>query len=781
MVFYMSHKFQPMRLPLFLTLLISSPAVMATTNMIEGTSTQFFGPDELLLDPATSIVAVDVFGSSGPLDVHGVTFQTDTGGPVTANGVTVTTSSTNFIDGWQAAPTYTGIDATSTDNLELIMHDIRWSLAPATIDVDISGLTPKTLYNVQLLFAESGAPSDRRWDIGVEGALVVDDWTSNGDSEAGGSSSLNHGYVYTGVFTPGADGILNITMGREPFPADPNNTPFSGGDNNPILQGVIVHFNAPPTAPSDITLSASEFAATVPLGTTVGTLGSVDDNGGTHTYSLVNGAGDTDNARFIIDGDQLKTDDDFSALGGNTFSIRVRSTDEEALIFEKEISLTVEADNDNDLLEDSWELSFGTLPDFTGLANGPGPGAGTGDFDGDGSSDSDEFANETDPSDEDSDDDGSNDGDEATAGTNPNKEDTDNDGLNDGDEATAATNPLVPDSDGDTLTDGAEVAAGTNPLEKDSDSDGADDNVDPAPTDPNINSYTEVLVGEVIEFGGPDDLALDPAKAVIAVNSFGDTDLDVNGVTFLGDSLTNGVATANGITVTTTATGEIIDWATPARGNTSPEFTGADATSTDNLETIMESIRWQLAPDPVTIDIAGLTPGTSYQIQLLTNEGGDRNRHWDITVEDELVVDNYTSEGIELIDSWTANNSFAYVGEFEAPGDGILNIAMQQQLGGIEPRGADNNPIIQGIIIHQGTPGTALVITNLDYDSDTSMATITWDSIPNLDYLLEFSTDLQGPWIEVDDSIPSQGTSTTYADSTVLPGTVGFYRVRRAP
>jgi len=771
-----------MRRTLLSIALLSISPLGAATNMIEGTSTQFFGPDELLLDPATSIVAVDVFGSSGTLDVRGVTFQSDTGGPVTANGITVTTSGTNFIDGWQTAPSYTGIDATSTDNLELIMHDIRWSLAPSTIDVDISGLTPGTLYNIQLLFAENGPLTDRRWDIGVEGALVVDDWTSNGDSEAGGSSSINHGYVYTGAFTPGADGILNITMGREPFPADPNNTPFSGGDNNPILQAVIVHFNAPPTAPSDINLSSSDFAASVPIGTTVGNLASVDDNGGTHTYSLVTGAGDTDNARFAIDGDQLKTAGDFSGLGGNSFSIRVRSTDESALSFEKEFTITAASDSDNDTLEDSWELGFGLLSDFTGLANGPGPGAGSGDFDGDGSSDSEEFANETDPTDEDSDDDGSDDGDEAAAGTNPNKADTDNDGLNDGEEATAGTNPLVSDTDGDTLTDKAEVDGGTNPLEKDSDGDGADDNIDPAPNDPDINSFTQVLVGEIIEFGGPDELSLDPAKAVIAVNSFGDTDLDVNGVTFLGDSLTNGVASANGITVTTTAAGQIADWATPAQaGNTPPDFTGVDATSTDNLETIMTSIRWQLAPDPVTIDIAGLTPGTTYQIQLLTNEGSDRNRHWDIAVEDELVVDNYTSEGIEVLNTWTANNSFAYVGEFEAPGDGTLNIVMQQQIGGIEPRGADNNPIIQGIIVHQGTPGTALVITNVDYDPTTSKATITWDSIPNLNYLLEFSSDLQDPWIEVDDSIPSQGSSTTYPDPNVLPGTKGFYRVRRAP
>ena len=102
----------------------------------------------------------------------------------------------------------------------------------------------------------------------------------------------------------------------------------------------------------------------------------------------------------------------------------------------------------------------------------------------------------------------------------------------------------------------------------------------------------------------------------------------------------------------------------------------------------MVGIRWTPFPNPVSVDISGLNPGATYEIQLLTNEGNVRGRHWDIGVEDVLVVDNYTSMGAELVNTWTPNNSFAYVGEFEAPADGILNVVMQQQVGGIDPRGA---------------------------------------------------------------------------------------------
>jgi hypothetical protein len=762
----------------FTSFLLVAPAAIAT-NLIEGTSSQFSGPDELLLDPATSIIAVDINGSSGTLDVNGVTFQSDTAGPVSANGATVTTSATNAIDGWQTAPSYTGADATSATNLAAIMHDIRWSLAPSTIDVDVAGLTPGILYNVQLLFSENGSPTDRHWDIGIDGRLVVDDWTSRGPTEDPGPSSNMVGITYSGTFTPDADGVLNITMGREPFPGDANNTPFSGADNNPILQAVIVHFNAPPTAPEDIVLDPPEFPATALVGTTVGTLSSADPNGGFHTYTLVTGDGDTDNSKFLIDGDELQTNADFLASGGGSYSIRVRSTDETALSFEKAITITATSDSDNDDLPDNWELTYGTLADFTGLASGPGPGTGTGDFDGDGSSDADELANDTNPADTDSDDDGSNDGDEAANGTDPLDSDSDNDGLNDGDEATNGTNPLLGDTDGDTISDADEVTAGTNPLERDSDNDGADDNLDPEPNNPEVNSFTTVLVGEIIEFGGPDDLDLDPASSVIAVNSFGNIDLEVNGVTFLGDAPGAGTVTINGITVTTTATGQIANWATPANGgNVSPEFAGADQTSTDNLEVIMESIRWSLNPSPLTVDVSGLNPGTTYEVKLLTNEGGDRSRQWDIAVEGELVVDNYTSTGREVVDTWTPNNGFAYVGEFEAPGDGILNILMQPDIGGVGLRGADNNPILQAIIISEAGPGIPPTITNLDHDPATGQSTLTWNSLPGVQYTLEFSSNLEDPWVEIVDGIPSQGESTTFQDPFQQNNPKGFYRVR---
>ncbi|YCM45241.1 PEP-CTERM sorting domain-containing protein [Verrucomicrobiaceae bacterium 227] len=223
----------------------SISTLMATTALsltaqgavITGSVSTFTGPDDLLLDPATNVIAVDIGGDTGSPVVNGITFQSDgTGitGTASAGGVSVSSSATHSINGWTDAPNYTGTDPVSASNLGAIMHDIRWSLNPANIAVDITGLTPGTLYNVQLLFSENGSASDRHWDIGVDGVLAVDDYNTNGTSASIGS-------VYSGNFDPGADGTLNILMGQEPLPGDPNNTAAAGQDNNPILNAVIIH------------------------------------------------------------------------------------------------------------------------------------------------------------------------------------------------------------------------------------------------------------------------------------------------------------------------------------------------------------------------------------------------------------------------------------------------------------------------------------------------------------------------------------------------------------
>jgi Cadherin domain len=79
---------------------------------------------------------------------------------------------------------------------------------------------------------------------------------------------------------------------------------------------------------TDISLSNASVAEKQPVGTSVGTLSTTDqDAGDTFTYSLVSGDGSSDNRAFSIDGSTLRTAASFDYVAKSSYSIRVRSTD----------------------------------------------------------------------------------------------------------------------------------------------------------------------------------------------------------------------------------------------------------------------------------------------------------------------------------------------------------------------------------------------------------------------------------------------------------------------
>lgn len=98
-------------------------------------------------------------------------------------------------------------------------------------------------------------------------------------------------------------------------------------------------------APTNILLSDTTIKEGLPVGTLVGQLSSIDeDNGATHTYSLVTGLGDTDNGLFTINSNSLTTAATYS-FTNQTYSIRVRSTDNGILFYEENLLILVEDSN----------------------------------------------------------------------------------------------------------------------------------------------------------------------------------------------------------------------------------------------------------------------------------------------------------------------------------------------------------------------------------------------------------------------------------------------------
>ncbi|WP_438448069.1 S-layer homology domain-containing protein [Gorillibacterium sp. sgz5001074] len=95
-------------------------------------------------------------------------------------------------------------------------------------------------------------------------------------------------------------------------------------------------------APTDILLAPNTIAENKAVGSTVGTLSTIDsDAGETFVYTLAGGAGDTGNASFTLSGNTLQTVTSLVYDTQNSYSIRVRSTDTGGLYVEKQLTINV--------------------------------------------------------------------------------------------------------------------------------------------------------------------------------------------------------------------------------------------------------------------------------------------------------------------------------------------------------------------------------------------------------------------------------------------------------
>ena len=226
-----------------------------------------------------------------------------------------------------------------------------------------------------------------------------------------------------------------------------------------------VTLNPPNAAPSDILLSSSSVNENVSIGTLVATLSTTDsDSSDTHTYSLVSGAGDTDNTSFSINGVNLLTAAAVDYESQNSFSILLQTSDGTATYTESFTISVIDGEDDSD--------GDGFFDNSDAFPSDPSEWS---DNDGDGIGDN---------ADTDDDNDGWSDTIETSCGTNPlSSSDTPSDFDQDG-------NPdcLDPDDDNDTYPD-LEDAFPFNAEEwADNDEDGTGDNAD---TDDDNDGYLD--------------------------------------------------------------------------------------------------------------------------------------------------------------------------------------------------------------------------------------------------------------------------------------------------
>lgn len=154
---------------------------------------------------------------------------------------------------------------------------------------------------------------------------------AQGNITYNGSANTRASFLSAGTFTYNGSSTLYGSIGAK------GDITFNG--KTTVIWASIRPFNQ---APTDLVLSPASLAENVLGSSVVGTLSTTDPNpGNTFTYSLVSGTGATDNAVFTIVGNQLKINasPDFEAK--SSYSIRVKTTDQDGLSYEKLLTVSI--------------------------------------------------------------------------------------------------------------------------------------------------------------------------------------------------------------------------------------------------------------------------------------------------------------------------------------------------------------------------------------------------------------------------------------------------------
>ncbi|MDE0571724.1 MAG: hypothetical protein OSB44_13655, partial [Verrucomicrobiales bacterium] len=369
--------------------------------------------------------------------------------------------------------------------------------------------------------------------------------------------------------------------------------------------------------------------------------------------------------------------------------------------------------------------------------------------------------------------------------------DDDNDGLTNIEEYELRTKPNKADTDEDGLSDGAETQTGvfvsatdtgTNPKKADSDEDGYSDGdevsapfSDPNdPEDPPPPPFDQALIGhwtfdegeELTDLTGnfPDLLLQGNAKIA-------DGSLDVNG---------------SG----TTATG----WAytVGGEGYVGPNIEEKTLVSWFTLESLGNLVK---AGSVITLDTLvadqfdGIIFGERQNNRWMNGSSNfqrtqDFNPGAEETVTGEEVMMAITYEDIgggqvkvtgyrngEEIGSYDSGNYRTWPRKDAEIIFGKRHGSMPSGPGGLDALiheaqiygAAGTAGQIMDLYLSGPGGGTALQFTNIDYNSEDGNFTLEWTSKPNKTYALYYSMDLSDWEADIDDSIVSEGETTSYS------------------
>ncbi len=173
-----------------------------------------------------------------------------------------------------------------------------------------------------------GSFSAQGTDLG--GAYTFSFATGTGDA---GNSAFN---------ISGSDLLSFSGFSHEVFPSITIRVE-AAGLGGPFEKVFTININDLPEDPTDIGLDNNSIQESLAVGTLVGNLSTTDEDAGeTHTYSLVSGIGDTDNASFTIDGDRLESAEVFDFETKNSYSVRIQTNDGNGGLYEEAFTITID-------------------------------------------------------------------------------------------------------------------------------------------------------------------------------------------------------------------------------------------------------------------------------------------------------------------------------------------------------------------------------------------------------------------------------------------------------
>ena len=167
---------------------------------------------------------------------------------------------------------------------------------------------------------------------------------NDGEETRSGEATVSAPFsiVSGGTYSLGAGQSQAVTVRYSPTSKGSHSSNvFFTGDGQ-VTRTVSGNAVLPNSAPTSLTLSAASVAENQAVKTTVGVFSTEDpDAGDTFIYALVNGAGDVDNGTFSLSGNTLRTATVFDYETKSSYSIRVRTTDQGGLYFEKTVVIQV--------------------------------------------------------------------------------------------------------------------------------------------------------------------------------------------------------------------------------------------------------------------------------------------------------------------------------------------------------------------------------------------------------------------------------------------------------